>query len=304
MFCNSSSSPGTYIEDIVFVTGYIIVALLVFVTNLLTVLTFILNRSLRKRAVYCVINLAVGDMLVGLGSTITACVVLWMYGLNGVVDRDIFTCVNPWTNVLAVVYFIFIAITVASLTLVAVERMIAILFPVRHRNSSVWLIPVLLTITWASVAFCGVFSMLCLTSTGFQNAEKCFTYFSTVGICGVLVTITISYVSILVKVNTNNATADTRMSTRDKGLALTLFIVTVASLIAWVPLGLLYFLRLFTDLNVPSIAHLISVFIGLFNSLINPLIYAYRLKDFSRAFRQLVCRCSRDRPTRVMPKDD
>lgn len=298
MACNDSSpETTTQKEDVFYAMAYVLVSLLTFTANLFTILTFALNRSLRKRAVYCVIHLAVADMLAGLGLAVSGLLVLGIHGVSGVVNRRIFTCLNQLILIQSIIHVVFINMTICSIALVAVERMIAILWPVYHRRTSIYLIPSFITITWVVIIANSIYCALCFTVI--HNGFIFYAYFAIIAICGILIIIALCYISILIKVNTQTIATVNKSSRRDSGLALTLFIVTVASLGAWLPLGLLYVLRVFTSVHVSPIVHLNLLALGESNSLLNPIIYVYRMKDFRRALYAL-CRCSLYRQTRAI----
>jgi hypothetical protein len=84
-------------------------------------------------------------------------------------------------------------------------------------------------------------------------------------------------------------------------MAVTLFIVTILSLMTLLP----FFGYILTiDAIRQSIPDNVSQFTSLLqitNSLINPVVYVFRMRDFRKALFRLVCKCSRDRQHLIHP---
>jgi hypothetical protein len=78
---------------------------------------------------------------------------------------------------------------------------------------------------------------------------------------------------------------------------MTLFIVTVLSLITWLPYIITIILTTLNSSYVLSynIGFQLIDLIHLTNSLINPIIYVFRMRDFRKALAQLIFKCSHDR---------
>lgn len=82
---------------------------------------------------------------------------------------------------------------------------------------------------------------------------------------------------------------------------MTLFIVTVLSLLTWLPIIIRHELQ--HTFSTPGItqsnAELLTELLQLTNSLINPIVYVFRMKEFREALWHVLFRCSRIR--RVHP---
>lgn len=104
--------------------------------------------------------------------------------------------------------------------------------------------------------------------------------------------ISASYIAIFVKMRRRIH----RRLDRERKLTVTLSIVTVLSLVAHLPmvvLGVLYF-ALGKSMNSRFLNVLSFVNFG--NSLVNPILYSFRMPDFRRAACSLFCTCRPRRP--------
>ena len=115
--------------------------------------------------------------------------------------------------------------------------------------------------------------------------------------------ILVSYTSIAVKIMCRNQTHHHGASNRERKLTKTLFIATVASFLLTLPLVISWSLPI---LNNSTSFQLTDFYIFSFgaNSLVNPLLYAFRIPEFKRALLSLL-RCGRQpEPAQVFPLND
>ena len=105
------------------------------------------------------------------------------------------------------------------------------------------------------------------------------------GFC--LIVICVSYVSIFVKISCGAHPQRHGATSKEKKLTKTLFIVTLVSLLMWLPITIYSLLLATFQSFLPwrVIRHLSHAFIVLFytNSLANPILYAIRMPDFKGA---------------------
>ena len=116
--------------------------------------------------------------------------------------------------------------------------------------------------------------------------------------CLILLTICISYVSIWIKIKFGRHPQHHVTTAQDRKLTVSLFIVTVVSLVTWLPSQALYVTVVWFR-SLPYIAFIrlyYSFMLLLFaNSLVNPIIYSFRMPQFRQAALRLVCRRSAER---------
>ena len=279
----------------------LILPLAIIIINLITIIVFIKSRSLCKRSMYLMINLAVADMLAGVFAT----TIFSDVGVN--------LC-NSWEDIVPVklaayVAFFIVLFPVASVTnisAISLERLHATFLPIKHRVMQKWIYGLIIAITWVTAG---------LVSTGVvvlqqfkQRSHYFYLWISFTLIC--LLIISVSYVSIVIKVRCvqpHRHGADSR----ERKLTMTLFIVTFVSLLTWLPFVIISFLYFQTDIfGSVSIITLNRLNFGLVvlyyaNSLVNPILYAARMPDFRRTLVALFRRRRQQlNPTPFIPLRD
>ena len=278
-------------EGIVFGVAFILETFAIIIGNAIVIVVFTKNRQLRKRArFYLLINLAVADLLVGV--TIVPLLVsdlarnfdLWEYKWTW--QKFIVTeCFNLFITFASLI----------SLAMVSLERMYAILWPVNHR----------LLETRTYYVFIGLSWFLPLLPVAIDLAERHdmiptdhFLDFWLSFTCFLLLTICISYVSIWIKMKFGRHSQHHVTTAQDRKLTVSLFIVTVVSLVTWLPsqalnvavvwfrpLPYIAFIRLYYSFMLLLFA----------NSLVNPIIYSFRMPQFRQGALSLVYRRSAER---------
>ena len=157
------------------------------IVNFLTVFVFIKNRSLRKRSMYLVINLAVADMFVGGCTEITR--FAWLGG----------SC-SFWHNrglpsfVDAYMAHLFPAASLTNLAAISLERAHATFRPFRHRIIKKWVFGFIITIIWVTS---GLLSIALYLDDNLGSYYYKWNLFN--GFC--LFIVCVSYVSIVVKIS-------------------------------------------------------------------------------------------------------
>ena len=272
-----TSFPGlSPSECIAWLTVFMAESVAIVTLNFLTVFVFIRNRSLRKRSMYLVLNLAVADMLVGGCSEITHFVFLG--------ESCSFWNIQQLPSVNLVHDYMqdaFIAASLTSLAAISLERMHATFRPFKHRIIKKWVFGFVITIIWVTSG------LSLFTFFYFGNSKEDF-YFragSFIGFC--LFVICVSYASIFVKISCGAHPQRHGPTSKERKLTKTLFIVTLVSLLMWLPFTIYSLLLATFQSFLPSrvILRLYHAFIVLFyaNSLANPILYAIKMPDFKKA---------------------
>ena len=217
----------------------LILFLAIILLNLITIIVFIKNRSLRKRSTYLMINLAVADMLAGVRAT-TASTFL---GAN--------LC-NSWEDILPAKLAVYVAIltvlfpvaSVTNISAISLERLHATFLPLRHRVMQKWIYGLIVAIIWVTAG---------LVSTGagvlkqFKQRSHYFYLWSSFNLICLLI-ISVSYASIVIKVRCGAQPHHHGAASRERKLTMTLFIVTFICLLMWLPFVIIIFLYLTTNI--------------------------------------------------------
>jgi len=146
---SSAESTCSHVVPTLFITITLIISLLAFMGNLLVTVTFLRTQSLRTNTNYYVVNMAVSDILCSFFN--------WMlYATEGMLTSRVMIA-RPSSLVLCKLGMYFRAVSqvvsVLSLVLIAVDRYVAVVFPLkaakvdRRRvrlslSISTWIIPV------------------------------------------------------------------------------------------------------------------------------------------------------------------
>ena len=267
--------------------------------NIITIIVFIKNRNLRKRSTYLVINLAVSDMLVGGVATPD------LFYSVGAVFCNIwkYNLLHPWAGyVQGVLNHLFPYSSLINIAAISVERLHATLRPFRHRLIKKWVYALIIAVIWVTTGL--------LTNVLFNVKGLNYYFFlrnSFIAIC--LIVICISYATIIIKVRCGAQPQHHGAASRERKLTMTLLIVTVISLLLYLPHIIILYLPFTSEFKMSSsMANSVSLAIWVLfyaNSLVNPILYAIRMPEYRSAVLALFRR--RPQPQRqvaVIPLHD
>ena len=248
--------------------------------NLCTIIVFITNRNLRKRSMYLVINLAVIDMFVG-GCNVFDLFYWAAKSCNLFEWHSIEYGTYVFTQALVVLFSIG---SLTNITSIALERVHATFFPFKHRVLKKWVYGLIIAVVWVTCGLLSTYSTLLFLFVEIQY--NIYTRFTFISIC--LVIICVSYASIVIKVRCGAQPRHHGATLRERKLTMTLLIVTVVSLLLYLPYVVFYFAiyigksAIFWSLRI----HFGNTMIFLFyaNSLVNPILYAIRMPEYRSAF--------------------
>ena len=248
--------------------------------NIITIIVFIKNRNLRRFSTYLVINLAVADMLVG--GIATRDLFYWV-GADCNVWKD--NTIDPWEDhVLSTLFAVFPISSLTNIAATSVERLHATLRPFRHRLINKWVYALIIAVVWVTA---GLLSITITVLWVFKGSSYYF-YLLNSFIATCLLVICISYASIIIKVRCGAQPRHHGAASRERKLTMTLLIVTIASLLLYLPYIIFSFLVDTTDvISMSNETHLRleSALLILFyaNSLVNPILYAIRMPEYRSA---------------------
>ena len=263
--------------------------------NLCTIIVFMRNRNLRKRSTYLVINLAVIDMFVG---GVAVCTMFYVPG----VDCNLWKwhSIEDLTDVLRT---LLLSGSLTNITIIALARVHATFLPFRHRVLKKWLYGLIIAVVvWVTAGLISVsFTLVTLLETIQYVIHSRITFIS---IC--LFIICISYISIVIKVRCGAQPQHHGAASRERKLTMTLLIVTVVSLLSYLPYVVFFLVFYITksDIFWSVLIHLHYAMVFLFfaNSLVNPTLYAVRMPECRSAFLALFCRrAKQQRQVAVLP---
>ena len=295
-------------ECIAWLTVFMAQSVAIITLNILTIIVLIKNRGLRKRSMYLVINLAVADMFVG---GFVEVMNFFYYGVRCNFWQSNLSYFGLWVSVITAVANTFVLSSITNLAAISLERLHATFRPFKHRVIKKWVFGGAVALIWITAGLYSIANQI-IWNLGDQNQV----YYLLVSFCSFisfcLFFIFVSYVSIVIKINCGSRPQHHGAASREKKMTKTLFIVTVVSLMLWLPLVVLHYLFWLGDSSVTSLSlsthfHLFNAFSFLHyaNSLVNPILYAFKMPEFKRALVSLLrCRsqpaAAQDFPLGVM----
>ena len=285
-------------ECITWFAVFLTVSVAIVTVNLTSIILFIKNRSLRTRAMYLVINLTIADMFVGGFSH------FFLFQCLSEHSCDIVK-MNLSQELNVIINFLFPWFPLTSLTNIAVislDRMHATIRPFRHHLIKKRVYGVTIAGVWVLATMVSTVSLI-LKLYGKEYSYHFYFWQSYCCLC--LFVICVSYSSIVVKFLCGAHPQHHGAANRQRKLTVTLFIMTIVSLLMWLPHAVFIFLyqpgvRKF--LSSQESVHLdFSLKILYFmNSLVNPIVYTIRIPEFRKAL-LLLFKCQRRQNAQVIP---
>ena len=249
--------------------------------NLLSIIIFIKNSNLRTRAMYLVINLTVADNFVGGISSI------FLFEILGY-DCQIVTVGSntaPEGNITLFVFRWFPLTSLTSIAVISLDRMHATFRPLRHRNIKKWVYWVTIGAIWVLAAVMSTVITLVYLRFGMQEPLPLYLWLSYCCLC--LLVICVSYTSIAVRYWCAVRPQHHGATSRQRKLTVTLLIMTIVSLLFWLPYLIFTFVILTgrRSLSFQQMMRVRFILLLLFytNSFVNPIIYTIRILEFRKA---------------------
>jgi len=259
----------------IFVTEFLVISII----NAFTITAFARTRHLRKRSTFLVMNLTVADLLVGV---VTG--PLFTYSKYLRKNRnDSKHCTWPGSIICAIISTFTIASQV-NLSLISLERLHATLFPFRHCLITRCVYFKIIIASWFT-SFTLAFVMIIASQPTFPYARASFSAVT-------LLVLAVCYIIIIVNVQSNPQSQHHGSVHKEKKLSVTLLIVTGASVLTILPWAIYKSMpehRRQTRNSTSSVdIYRILTVIYFANSIVNPLVYAIRMREFRKALRNLV----------------
>ena len=258
---------------------------LISIGNIFTIYVFWTHRKHLKRTSILLINLAVADLLVGLTEPFPiATGTIARHFEKGEVMKQ--TTHDNMSNILPAMFSISSLFCLANISM---ERAYAVIWPLRHRVISNKSYICSIAFVWAA----GILVAVLL----FLNSIEVFRYiYVMVPVCLMiffsLTIICLSYLSIRTRlrrrvpaIHQNNK--QTQDEEKDMKLSRTLFIVIAASFVCWLPSSVLYFIYAFCECKFPVLLLYSGTLFNIASSIVNPVIYSFRMTFFEETLKKL-----------------
>ena len=250
-------------------------ALIIIAGNLITILAFALRKTSKKSKFVLLINLSIADLLVGaiplplylayLGSLLSYWNIHWGKALE--------------ITLFGVDVLLGFA-SVMTLTVISLERVYATVVPVGYRGlkpRNYWFSVALIWFVASTTA------AICLVSNYVLNSLEIATYVSMSLLSVLCCVISVSYITIWHRVKSKRRNMRQKTNEYENKLALTLFIVTVTSLAAWLPFVIVNVLYVFSSIHLSFNFVYFSKVLHYGNSFVNPIVYSFRMPEFRKS---------------------
>ena len=217
-------------ECIPWMTAALAESVAIVTLNLCTIIVFARNRNLRKRNTYLVINLAVIDLLVG------GFAVYDLFYLSGAVciQWKRLSIADRATYVVLTLTCLLPNSSLTNITVMALERVHVTFLPLKHHVLKKRVYGVIIAVVWVTA------TLVAISDALLKRFEIIFLYLR-ITFCSIcLLIICVSYTSIVVKARCGAKLHHHGAASRERKLTMTLLIVTVVSLLLYLPHVVMY----------------------------------------------------------------
>ena len=264
---------------IVFVVIVALEVTIIVMGNVFAIFVFWTQRLRLKRAFYLLINLAVADLLVGLGEALVLATTTIPNG-----GTEILKLESPWWA-----FQIFGGSTsLMFLALISLERVYAVLWPLRHRVTSARAYIYGVGVIWVAGLCMSGLLLLTIYHTHVDSLYALLTYVSFSFLS--LLVICASYLTIRSRLQRTVLDLDVRrQASAEKTLRMsrTFFIVIAVSLVFWLPSCVMMLIKDFCSCLSLAAVRLVTV-LQLGNSMVNPFVYSFRMPIFQDALKKFL----------------
>ncbi|XP_078378591.1 G-protein coupled estrogen receptor 1-like [Oculina patagonica] len=269
---------------IVIIGATIFESLIIIIGNLFTIFVFWKHRNNLKRTSFLLINLAAADLLVGL----TEPIVLGTYKIPHELE-ELSINSTGYGHISIILQTTFSFASVFFLVLISLERAYALIWPLRHRvaNTKGYIYGVIFV--WLAAISTSLLSLLAVHGV-LDYADWIVACSAMVILC--LITICVSYLAIRTRLNCRVPAIDAAHN-RQNGpeqnakLSRTLFIVIGASLVCWLPSMAFYPVHYICSECAILVVVYVSNMFRLANSIVNPIIYSFRISMFRETIKRI-----------------
>ena len=230
---NSENATGSSLivpskaEGIAWCTAFVLVFVFVVVGNLLTIVLFAVNRSLRKRSLHLVNNMAFADLMLG-----TVSLPLYIYYVG--YWFELWKGGRPMSLSIfyAIVHTFFMQASLISATFISGERLYAIYWPFKHRTLSMRAYRIVVFTVWVlTLLITALFS-----TTHFFFSVECLIYYWIPYVSIITFTIGGCNIGIWRKFRRGNIVSqEQNRNSRNKRLTRTLLLASILAFLCWMP---------------------------------------------------------------------
>ena len=268
----------TYLDGGIFIAVNTLTSLMGSFGNIFVCVTILLTPNLRLISNFCIVNLALADLMVTIVTQPLA-ISIFVGNLGG-------TCYVRAEHAARFIGNLSCAVSILTLATMSLDRCCAILKPMTYKAI------VTPTLLKSILIFCWFFSFIVPVLDAFVENKLVYIYYTLSWIVVLYTVVIISYSAIFMTVKNQNSLRQREVQhhqaanrEKDKRLAKTIALVIGFFTIFWVPFGYHIAKNLNNNYGVDYIACVTASFA---NSAINPIIYFYRNKGFREALKRIL----------------
>ena len=269
-------------EGIALCTAFILLFVFIVVGNLLTIVLFAVNKRLRKKSLFLVINMAFADLMLG---TVLLPIYIYNVGIRFQFWKGGLSMSLKISYMIVDIFFS--QASLISAAFISGERFYAIYWPFKHRTLSirayrislvtVWALTLLIATIWSTSYF-----LISLKRAVFLWSAYVLTLIFIMCGCNICIWRKFRHGSI--------ASQQPNRDTLNKRLTKTLMLVAILASLSWLPLVTFNCLTDVYDIQILwKFYDLVNV-INYSNSFANPVLYALRIPEFREAWALCVLR--------------
>ena len=225
------------------------------------------------------------------------CTAIYMPLFNTSIGCKIVIVRLPWEGnmITRFILFWFPLTSLTNIAVISLDRMHATFRPFRHRVVKKWVYGVSISVVWVLAGMISTAIMM-FSLFGKEWFSYLYLWLSYSLLC--LFVICACYASIIVKICCGVRPQHHGAARRQRKLTVTLLIMTIVSLLLWLPYSVATFV--YTTDSIRSLSYtkrmrlnLSLVLLFFTNSFVNPVVYSFRMPDFRKALLLLFTRRQR-----------
>ena len=280
---NDTSSSSTQdvpskAEGIVWCSAFMLEAAFIVVGNLLTIVLFAVNKKLRKKSFFLVLNMAFADLMLGI-----VALPFYIYFRIGP-DYQLWTASvhTPLRSFFRAIQRVSIPASLIFAALISCERFYAIYWPLKHRTLTMRAYRIAIFMAWILSLF--AFTLFILFSLGLTS-RKLDHYILIPSYSSLLFIVCSCNIGIWRKFQHGRIAASQQQNraSQNKHLTITLLCVSIVALLSWLPRIIGSYLRITGTVRLVR-------FLSYSNSFFNFVMYASRIPEFRQALGQTLFR--------------
>ena len=260
--------------------------LAIVILNITTITVFVKQRQLQRKSTYLIIHLAIADLLVGAISGPMQVHAFMAHCYGEIWDKT-------FSRISLAIRPFFLFASLVNLAFISLERVHATYRPFKHRLIKKWVYGLVIAFIYLSTICKGTIEIV--TDWPLNSIWVFSSYFI------LLVLMCLCYISIYIKVRCSRQhQLHGAAGLRERKLTSTLFLVTFASLLTFLPVTIWESMIFLHSISTPNWSTYLQIggttrTLFLVNSLINPILYAVRMPEFRVGILKLIfCRTPQD----------